>query len=50
MSMSERIRSNYEVHGALFTLQWAKRNGINFDTVHFALLGKYRGQRKGASK
>lgn len=41
MSMAEKIRSNKEVHGLAWTLQWARSRKINKDTVSFALFGKY---------
>lgn len=42
MSLSEKIRSNYETHGALWTLRWALRTKVNLDMVHFTLTGSYR--------
>lgn len=41
MSMSEKIRSNSEVHGLAWTLKWAAGRKLNRDTVSFALFGKY---------
>lgn len=42
MTKIEKIRSNAEVHGVRWCVQWAIRTGINLDTVHFALTGRYR--------
>lgn len=41
MSMTEKIRSNNEVHGLAWTLKWASQKKLNRDTVSFALFGKY---------
>lgn len=41
MSNAEKIRSNVEVHGLEWTKAWARRAGINRDTLSFALYGRY---------
>lgn len=41
MSLSERIRSNAEVHGVAWAAQWAARRGVNISTVRMALFGRY---------
>lgn len=45
--MAEKIRSNAEVHGVRWTIRWAIRSGVNLDTVHFVLVGKYRSGQRG---
>lgn len=41
MSVAEQIRSNIDVHGFEWTIDWATRKKINRDTVSFVIYGKY---------
>lgn len=41
MSMTEKIKSNAEVHGVAWAAAWAARNGVNISTVRKALFGRY---------
>lgn len=41
-----KIQSNAKVHGIQFAATYAAKNGINLDTVLYALFGKYS-SRKG---
>ena len=37
----EKIRSNAEVHGTEYAAKRARKDGINMDTVYYALFGKW---------
>lgn len=37
-----KIRNNFLTHGALWTLQWAKRRKLSQATIHHALIGQWK--------
>lgn len=37
-----RIRNTFLVHGAAYTLKWAKRRKLSQATIHHALLGQWK--------
>ena len=41
MTLTEQIKSNADVHGIRWCVQWANRKGINPDVVCHALTGRY---------
>lgn len=41
MTIAEKIKSNAEVHGVKWAVNWANTKKINPDTVFFALTGRY---------
>lgn len=41
MSLAEKIKSNVEVHGLQWTVNWANQKRINPDVVIYTLTGRY---------
>lgn len=37
-----QIRNNFLIHGALWTLQWARKRKLSQATIHHALIGQWK--------
>ena len=50
LTVNEQIQIAKELNGVEWTVHWAKMQGWNFDTVYFALFGRWPTRRTKGSK